>query len=271
MESIGGMDMTRALKIFQFWKRWRGKSTNAALAEHARWGNKLRAAEPPGNWPPDLVQEMESVLYADGAEPPGDIGLSVRAGYLLYFHHADRLDWMEANHVISRAVDLLQRLAPGHRTFESLFALYAVHLALRGGNARGARSEVERIAPDSKVRRTSLFLGAQASITLAENDPLAALNMAQSAKKLIAPLIASDAISRVEATWWDEVIARAEALGPASPTPLRAIDGGAPARPVIGAAIARGELFAWDPGVPSDLRTVWFWRGRYLAELELSA
>jgi hypothetical protein len=232
------------------------------------WIDLVHSLTPPGNWPPEVVEAQESALSRPQPLTPNQLDLAILAGYLLYFHYADRGDWEEAHHVITKAADFprpSKRRAYNSR-FDIIDVVHAAHLALRGKNPRGARSALERIHHRSFMRRNSLYVGSLAAIALQENDPVTALELATVARNVLEPSLMFVAADRLEDSWWEEVMLRAQALLPAAGAETKN-----PVRAIVGGGVSREELFAWDPGVPSDLRTVWIWRGSAMADLDLSA
>jgi hypothetical protein len=188
------------------------------------------------------------------------------AGSLLYLHYVDRGEWVEATHVITEAADLPRLVKPaGHeRPTDLTDALHAIHLARRGRNARAARSVLRLIDPKSSTAHNSLYIGAQAVIALLEGEPLVARGLAAEAKQLLKKTVQTVGVDRLEGSWWDEVIAGAATAAP-QPRPVAPLPSRPAAPTPIPAPIAlpvavRDDLFAWDPGVPSDLRTIWIRR-----------
>ena len=320
----------------------RGGDEARELIASIYWIDLLHGLTPPGNWPFEVVEAQEAALLRKQPMTENQLDLAVTAGYLLYYHHADREDWIEANHVITRAADLPRQSAVSgtitwetfnsqfNSRFDAIDVMLAAHLALRGKNPRGARSALGRIHPRAFIRRNSLFIGTEAAIALLEDDPVTALERATLAREILAPSLLDVAADQIEDSWWSEVIAQArraipppgvlvtkpapqpapaaaipQAAGVAASAPVvpaapvlpappavpvyavvpmvesakpaktgrgrgKAKNAPAPAPAVMGVA-TREELFAWDPGVPSDQRLVWIWRGTTAGSLELSA
>jgi hypothetical protein len=152
-----------------------------------------------------------------------------------------------------------------------VIALQALHLALRNRNGTAASTVLRQLPSESSIAGTSLYIGAQAAIALDEGAREAAIGLASEALALLEPLTDRNRLTQLEETWWKEVIARATASnssGSTKPAPPHL----APTlRPVVSVAARLDNLFAWDPGVPSDLRTVWIWRANVATKLELSA
>jgi hypothetical protein len=218
-----------------------------------------------------VVEAQESMLISKGSRRGDDLELSIVAGYLLYLHYADRHEWTEANHVITSTVELPRegRGLRGSASFELIDIVYAIHLALRGGNALGGQSSLDRIRRRSPWRRSSLSDGAQAAIALAAGDPETAAHYAERAKRLLASSNDTHGIGRLLNSWWDDVLV--SATRPLQPEPAAP----ATARPSLGALIpfpaSPLDRFAWDPGVASDYRTIWIWRRRSSLDLAVSA
>lgn len=253
----------------------RGGADAMAYLAAGRWTDSLLSPEAPGNWPDDVVQSLESALARPHPLNLDQLDLALIAGTSLYFYYADRQEWVEANHVIAKASDLPRSAEKRARNsrFDLVDVLHAIHLALRGRNSLAARSDLQRVHPRSAITGNSYYIGARAAIALAEWDPVTAIELATKAKMLLAPSTQSVGTDRLEGSWWDEVIVAAKALLPLTASdPNPGLQAMLPAPlPISSANGVREGIFAWDPGVPSDLRTVWIWRSRTTADFDLSA
>jgi hypothetical protein len=233
----------------------------------------LQSQVQPGKWPFEVVDAQEAALFRSKALTENQLDLAVIAAVMLYYHYADNEDWIEANRIITRAADLprLPERFPINSRFDALDAIRAAHLTLRGNNPVGARTALEWIHPKSLTCRSSLYIGSVGAIALQQGDAVTALELTTVARNLLAPSLTFIAVNQLEDSWWEEVSKKARKVLPASglvPQPI-----GKPMQIIgIAAGIAtRDDLFAWDPGVPSDMRTVWIWRNQGAAELDLSA
>ena len=217
--------------------------------------------------------ELENALSQDldSLSPPEK---ATTAGHLLYLHYVDRLEWFDAERVLSRVVDLpgADRKMSGDSPFDQVNALHAIHLSLWGKNRLGGRSALGRVSPRSSLQRSPLAEGARAAICLASGDYENAVMLAERAKRGMNGKKAISAIDRLMLSWWNEILLRAnDSLRPAP------LSGVATNTPAIGRLIAFpvervnlapiGDRFAWDPGVPSDYRAEWIWRQRPTADL----
>lgn len=240
-----------------------------------RWLGTYLGPEAPGNWPDDVVQSMEEAISRQPPLTDEQVERARLAGTILYFYYADRREWVEATHVIATAADLPRaRMArDADKATDVTDVVHGFHLVMRGRNPLAARSALRSIHPKAAMTRNSLFIGTQSAIALAEGEPLAAYGLANEAKKLLAPTVKSIGVDRLEDSWWDEVIESASTMlvDDGSNAAPPAITLGLAPMPTAFASIVRDDLFAWDPGVPSDLRTVWIWRSRTKADLEFSA
>lgn len=243
-----------------------GNEQAARLETLGRWGDTLFSEVSPGNWPEEMIREQEQALAPRPITSVEELSVALAAGQMLYLHYADRHDWPEAHHVIAAAADLPRKGAGGKAgsLFDGVDVYYAVHLALRGSNGLGARAALDRVSPRSPVQSNSLVAGAQAAIALAELDPEAARENARLALERLRLSDRSPGCDRVEATWWDDVLERAEQLD-------AALQQGR--RPVIAmvapAAAAPRSDFAWDPGVAPEQRALWLWRAPAAGGLDL--
>lgn len=239
----------------------RGGIAAEAVATESRWLDFLLSPETPGSWPEEIIQEQEQALFFPGEREAAVPVLPITAGYLLYLHYADRHEWIEANHVIARAVDLPRppKAPAGGSHFDRVDTVYAVHLALRGGNAYGARSAIERIAPRSPMRRSTLFNGAMGAVAMVEGDRELAISRGKKARKLLAPTLAYIGADRLEDSWWQELLERASAM--TAPDPIVFVN--REAAPIAEAWLERSvreDRFMWDPGCVPELRAIWLWR-----------
>ena len=199
----------------------RGGDEARELIASIYWVDLLHSLTPPGNWPFEVVEAQEAALLRKQPMSENQLDLAVTAGYLLYYHHADREEWGEAHHVITRAADLPRQAAVSgtitwekfnsqfNNRFDAIDVMLAAHLALRGKNPRGARSALERLHPRAFIRRNSLFIGTQAAIAVLEDDPVTALELATLAREVLAPSLTYVASDQIEDSWWSEVIAQA--------------------------------------------------------------
>jgi hypothetical protein len=246
----------------------------AESLQAGRWMEHYLGPDAPGNWPAAVVHGMEAAFAAAPKATGEQIEPARLAGSLLYLHYVDRGEWVEATHVITAAADLPRSVKPsGHeRPSDLTDALHAIHLARRGRNPRAARSALRLIDPTSSTARNSLYIGAQAAIALLEGEPLAARGLAAEAKQLLKRTVQTVGVDRLEGSWWDEVIAAASTAAPqprpVTPLPSRPAAATPIPAPIALPVVVRDDLFAWDPGVPSDLRTIWI---RRVSPIELSA
>ena len=236
-------------------------------------GTALIASEPPGYWSSHFVLELETALTRtlDPVTSPEKI---TTAAHLLYLHYVDRLDWFDAERVLSRVVDHpgAARKTFGDCAFDQVNPLHAIHLSLWGKNRLGGRSALGRISSRSSIQRTPLAEGARAAICLASGDYENAVALAEKAKRTMTSKKAISAIDRLMISRWDQIIVGAH--GALRPKPL---SGSVTSSPVMGGLIAFpverpnlapiGDRFAWDPGVPSDYRAEWIWRRRPAGDL----
>jgi hypothetical protein len=242
-----------------------GPST-ASLMRVVRWNDYLLSGETPGSWPADIVEAQEAALTPGASVRPIDIELAILAGYHLYLYYADRHDWAEANHVLTRAVELprLQGLSKATGPFDLIDVLSAIHLSLRGQNALAARAALARIGPRSSIRRNSLAVGAQASVDLVEKNLNSAILLATKAIRELERADSTTGANRLQASWWEEVISTAKRSLPAMrPGPIPTSRTATPVPQLrIGAIDSErvGGPFSWDPGVASDVRTAWILR-----------
>lgn len=248
----------------------RDKAEELLLA--GRWMELYLGPDAPGSWPDEIVQGMEATFASAHQLNGADLERARFAGSMLYLHYVDRGEWSEATHVITRTADLPgpAKLHGHDRPADLTDTLHAIHLGRRGRNPLAARSALRRVHPKSSLARNSLYFGAQATIALLEGEPLAARGLATEAKKQLRKSVRTVGVDRLEDSWWDEVIAAAApgAFKPPVAVPPRPKMSAPVTTPVALAVMARDEQFAWDPGVPSDLRTVWMRRGQ---QVELSA
>jgi hypothetical protein len=236
------------------------------------WMDLLHSLTPPAKWPFEIVQTQEDALFRSTTLTENQLDLAIVAAVMLYYHHADREDWIEANRVMTKAADLprLPERFPVNSRFDALDALRAAHLALRGQNPVGARTALEWVHPRSLMCRSSLYIGSVGSVALLQGDAVTALELTSVARNLLTPSLTYVAADQIEDSWWAEVNMEARKLLPAAGLVPQEVGKPMKISGVAAGIASRDDLFAWDPGVPSDLRSVWTWR-EPVQELELSA
>jgi Zn-dependent protease len=254
----------------------RGRRSADALRQMYRWTEFLLSSGRPAEWPTAMVAELETALLQAGEESPEEIDLAISAGYYLYLYHADRRDWGKASLTLNHAVELPrpQRKAKGSGRFDLVDLLSAIHLALRGRNPLAAIAAFQRVDRRSPIHKNSLAIGAMASIDLAAGNDQKALNLANRAMEMLRKSGSNVGADRLQKSWWNEIIC-SKPIPESAPRdePVKAPRTShkdvsfTPRQPVIASASQAPDCFAWDPGVPSDLRTRWILRQSGVAQV----